>query len=216
MNRQTSNEQGAFPIDKQVALRQIHDIYGIIEGNLKVAISGPEMMVVGTGVALIPLAEWFLKTTIDPFIVGVTTVAPALIFVLRTIFYWSVFGFLPRLFRHQKAERNALVEQLFEVGKLFPIIPVATSAALALVGKTEIISPIVLILIGTLFVWFGQFTSRIVSVAAWANIIAGIIGICISQLFINHLWAYLVAYQGCTFIIMGAALWYVQKNIAQS
>ncbi len=216
MNRQISNEQAAFSIDKQAALRQINDIYGVIKGNLKVAISGPKMMVMGTGVALIPLAEWFLNTTIDPFIFGVTTAAPALIFVLRTIFYWCVFGFIPRLFRHQKSERNALLEQLFEVGKLFPIIPVATSAALAFVGQTEIISPIVLILIGTLFVWFGQFTLRIVSVAAWANIIAGIIGICISQLSINHLWAYLVVYQGCTFIVMGAALWYVQKNIAQS
>lgn len=104
-----------------------------------------------------------------------------------------------------------LVKKVFDVGVLFPIIPISTAGMLALIGQIDLISPVVLILTGTLFVLYGQFSSRIVNVVAWANIIAGLIGIYATTYMIDHLWIYLVMYQGLTFIVMGFVLRYMQQ-----
>lgn len=198
---------------KSEAMQQINDLYGIISGNLRIMISGPHMISVGTGVALIPFIELFLRNSIDKLIINAIPNSLLIIFILRAFFYWSSFGALSLIFKDKECnEQNLVIKKITAIGKFFPIIPVATAAALSMTGNSNIISPIVLILIGTIFTWFGQFTSRIVSIVAWANISAGIIGIFLSVQGIKHLWAYLVFYQGCTFIAMGAALWYLQST----
>jgi hypothetical protein len=196
------------------AMRQIDEIYAVIKGNLKGAISSTQMIVVGAMVACIPVVEAIFDNTIDPI---VAQIAPSnamyILFALRTAFYWGIFTFAGRFFAPRtKAAPNALVKQLFELGKLFPMIPVATAAMLALVGQSDLIAPLILIMIGMLFVIFGQFSSPVVSRIAWANIIAGLAGIYLSSLHINNLWAYLVVYQGLTFILMGILLNSAQKH----
>jgi hypothetical protein len=195
-------------IKPQDAMRQIDEIYALIQGNLKGAISGAHMITMGAMVACIPLVELFLKTTIDPIIQqAVPNNASYILFALKTVFYWGIFAVAGRYSHTRtKATPNALVKQLFELGKLFPLIPLATAAMLALIGQSDLIAPIILILIGMLFVIFGQFSSPIVSRIAWAIIIAGLGGIYLSTQGIAHLWAYLVIFQGLAFMLMGALL----------
>lgn len=197
----------------QEAFQQIDDIYGLIKGNLKGAISGAQMVAVGVVIILIPLLELFFKQAIDPYMIRIFDLAaPYIIFLLRTVFYWSLFTMISRKFdKSENVTHNMLVKKVFDVGIFFPIIPISTAAMLGLIGQADLIAPIMLILIGTLFVLFGQFASSIVSIVAWANIIAGLIGIYVTTYMIDSLWAYLVIYQGLTFIVMGFVLRYMQQ-----
>lgn len=201
-------------INKQEAVRQVDEIYALIKGNLHIVLSSTYMIAIGCAIACIPLLELFFNQIVDPTLIRIFSFqAPYIIFALRTIFYWALFMLIRYVVRtKQEIEPNAFVKKLCDVGRLFPIIPVSTAAALALIGYSDIITPIVLILIGTFFVILGQFAPPILSIVAWANIIAGLIGIYISSYGINHLWIYLLVYQGCTFIIMGIVLHYLQQH----
>jgi hypothetical protein len=196
------------------AMRQIDDIYSIIKGNLSMAVSWSHMVAVGIGVMCIPLSEWVFNQTIDPLIYTYIFKSRIILFFWRTIFYWGLFNVIERLFgaEHMNFGSNRLVEKVFNIGKIFPIIPIATSGALAFVGLSHIIAPIVLILTGSLYIVFGQFMSAVVSIVAWINIIVGLMGIGLAGYMINNLWMYLVIYQGCTFVIMGIVLRYLQKS----
>ena len=77
---------------------------------------------------------------------------------------------------------------------------------MAFAGYSALISPIILLLIGTLFLFFGQFTTAVVRYNAYNLIAAGIIGVWLSTLHIPHLWMFLVVYQGLSFISIGIIL----------
>ena len=131
--------------------------------------------------------------------------------MFRTVFYWTLFSSIGFYFK-TPYKRNMLLKQAFEIGKLFPIIPISVGAALGITNNSELISPMILVLIGTLFAFYGQFTSRIVSAIAWSIITVGIGGICLSPYAIPHLGSYLIMYQGLSFVIMGYALHNEQNN----
>lgn len=195
-------------MDKKLAIQQINDIYSIIEGNLKTVIPWKLMLFTGLGVMAIPGVEYLLKSYFDPFVIS--HIHSSGIFLIRTVFYWLIFYSISAQFKEEK--KNALLEKVFEIGYWFPIIPVSVAAALAYTGYSTLISPIILILIGCLWSVFGQFTSTITRIIAWANIGGGIIGILLTQYSITHLWMYLVGYQGLTMVIMSIVLWNAQKN----
>src|SRR5665213_2571140 len=161
---------------KDAAMQQINDIYNTIQGNLKTIISGATMIAVGIGVMAIPVIEWAFNNTIDPYLAQKIANPDIVIFILRTLFYWTLFSTICYSFKTTH-KRNMLLKQVFEIGKLFPIIPISVGAALGMTNNSELISPMVLILIGTLFAFYGQFTSRIVSAVAWSIITVGIGGI---------------------------------------
>lgn len=194
-------------MNKEQALRQINEIHHLIEGNLKQTISGPSMVATGLGIMAIPFIEWFFNGTVDPLLKQVTIKSWMLIFAWRTVFYWVLFWNISRYFSKSEI-KNIFVEKIFNIEKIFPIIPVAVSAVLALSGYTNLIAPIVLILVGCLFALFGQFSSFIVSCVAWANIIVGMVGIWLTTYHIDNLWAYLVGYQGLMIMLMGFFLWH--------
>jgi hypothetical protein len=198
---------------KHEAMQQVQEIYSIIEGNLKAIISGPLMITTGIAITTIPAIELFFSQMLDPYLQTLTGYhAHPIIFILRTIFYWTLFSFIGRYFNKPVIKKNAFIEKVFSVGEVFPIIPIATSAMLALTGHTDLISPIILILVGSLLALYGQFSSVIVTIGAWANIVAGIVAIGLTTYQIPHLWVYLVCYQGCSIIIMGIILWYMQNR----
>lgn len=196
-------------MDKNQAVQQINDIYTLIEGNLRTIIPWQTMLFTGLGVMAIPLIEYLLNMFIDPIIYGYPQ-HNAVIFLLRTVFYWALFFGIAQYTK--KPKKNRLLEKVFSIGRLFPIIPVTTAAALAYAGYSDLISPMVLILVGCLFALYGQFSSCIMRVVAWANILGGIIGILLAPCFGAHLWSYLVCYQGLTMVIMGIILWYTQEQ----
>lgn len=195
-------------MDKNQATQQLNDIYSIIEGNLKTIIPWQSMFFTGIGIMCIPVMEYLLSTFVDPRY-GYTD-QKAVIFLLRTAFYWTLFSSIAR--RTKKPKKNLLLEKVFSISYVFPIIPVATAAALAYSGYSDLISPMVLILVGCLFALYSQFSSGTMRIAAWANILGGIIGILLAPCFGNHLWRYLVCYQGLTMVIMGIILRYTQDQ----
>ncbi len=197
--------------NKDAALQQIDEIYNTLKGNLRTIISGTHMIVIGICIMAIPLIELIFNSTLDAYLSQKMAHPEVLIFLLRTIFYWTFFYNIgSRLKTPHK--QNMLLEQAFSIGKLFPFIPISVAAALGITHNENLISPMVLILIGTLFTFFGQFTSRIVSTMAWSMIIAGIGGILLMPYAIPHLWIYLIMYQGLSFVIMGYLLRYEQNN----
>ncbi len=186
---------------QEAALRQIDDIHNILYGNVKKIISGNRMIATGICIAAIPLIELFLSVYVDPFLLtaGVTT---PLIFLLRTVFYWSLFIGIAKLFP-SNTPLHPVTKQAFSISRLFPIIPIATAAMLAYVGYAALISPFILIILGCLFAFLGQFSQPIVTAIAWSYVIGGLVGVYLTTLSIDHLWMYLVAYQGLGCIAIG-------------
>ncbi len=191
-------------LSKDTALKQIDEIYKVIKNDAQVIIPGKLMVAVGIAIMAIPLIELVLSTYIDPLLLsaGATT---AIIFALRTLFYWSIFTGIGKFSSDPRA-MHPIVKKAWEVGKFFPIVPVATAAALAATGYSELIAPMTLILVGCLYALFGQFTPTIVSVTACAFIAGGLAGIFLTTLGIPHLWMYLVVYQGLGCVLMGTSL----------
>lgn len=195
-------------MDKNQAVQQINDIYTIIEGNIRTIIPWQNIFFTGIGVMGIPAMEYLLSTFVDP-IYGYTG-QPGITFLFRSAFYWMLFLGIAR--RTKKPKKNLLLEKVFSIGRLFPIIPVTTAAALSYTGYSDLISPIVLILVGCLFALYGQFSSCTMRIVAWANILGGIVGILLIPYFGDHLWRYLVCYQGLTMVIMGIILRHTQDQ----
>lgn len=201
-------------LQPQEAIRRVDEIYALIKGNLKGALSGPLMLVNGAMIACIPIIEVLLNRTIDPILAGIAPHNAAyILFAFKTAFYWGTFALAAHFVSSRTPEvPNTLVNRLFELSKLFPLIFVTTGGMLALIGQSDLIAPILLIMIGTVFVIFGEFSSAIVSRIAWSDIIAGFAGIYLTTLGIAHLWAYLVIFLGLSFVLMGILLNAQQKH----
>jgi hypothetical protein len=196
---------------KETALRQIDEIYAVLQNNLKTIMPGKQLIAIGLGVMAIPFLEHFFTFTIDPFLTQLPH-SSIIIFALRTLFYWTGFVFLSKHFEKPESQRNPLVEKGFDVGKFYPLIPLSVSAVLAISGYSQLISPMVLILVGVLMVIYGSLTNAIVTGGAITNIIGGLVGIWLSTLSIQHLWAYLVLFQGFIFVIIGFVLLRQQRS----
>lgn len=194
---------------KEMAMRQIDDIYAVVHNNLKAALSGPLMIATGLMVMAIPAIELLFKQLVDPFVMSMTG-SSIILFGLKTLFYWTLFTSISSLFKRQKP--NPFIAKLFAVVKFFPFIPLAVGAALGVAGYTELVAPIVLVLIGVLFLIFGQFSARAVSLLASNLIIAGIVGIWLTTFAISHLWAYLLVYAGLSYVVLGLVLQQMQRN----
>ena len=198
-------------INKDDALNQINEINKVIQGDLAVLIPGKLMMAIGAAIIAIPCIETIFSVTIDPLLNAVHA-SFSMIFILRTIFYWTLFTCIDKYISPKREQMHPVIKKAWERQKFFPIISVATAAALAITGHGELICPIILILVGCLFALFGQFTPFIVTAVACSYIIGGIIGIYISTLPIPHLWMYLVSYLGLGLILMGLILHYQQRS----
>lgn len=192
--------------NKETALHQIDDIYKILQNNLKILISGPLMIAVGFAIVGIPLAEFVFEKVLDPFLNAIPY-ASSLKFLLRTIIYFATFNKIGSFFNLRRPKRNPLLGKVFKgIGKPFPYIVLSTAVVLAQTGYGELIAPIVLILIGIQFLFFGQFSDKIVRVIAYNLMLAGLVGIWLSTFSIPNLWMYLVIYQGLSFVVMGMIL----------
>lgn len=195
--------------NKEEALRQINDIYAVVQNNLTAVISGPLMIATGLGIMAIPVFEWFFNQAVDPFLINVSqaaVVSDILSFILRTIFYWIMFSKMGNYFNY-RTKKNLLLEKIFKgIRRVFPFIVLATAIMLAITKNSILIAPIILILIGCLFLFFGQFGLPRVRLMAYNLIGAGLFGIWLTTIGISHLWMYLVFYEGLSFLVLGLLL----------
>ena len=186
--------------EKEMALQHIDTIHAIINNNLRINVPANRMFAVGIAVSTIPCIEYILTTTLDPLLTLPTYGA----FFLRTVLYWSLFASLSKLF--PAPSKPTVLKKLFVGMKFFPLIPVSMAALLAYTGHADLIGPLILILIGSVFSFFGMLAQPVILFLAWALIIGGLVGIYCTSLAINNLWHYLLFYQGALFIITGLIL----------
>jgi len=194
---------------KEQALSHIQEIHATIEQTLTATLASAPVLAVGILVALIPGIEYLLGTYIDPLITTAEYVLYvkfsyriALYWLLSVIFAWCVSS------KEEEAAQHPFIRKMFRVFKFYPLIPISTAAVLAQTGYTDLIAPFLLILIGSLHVIIGQFTSWIVSTIAWSWIIVGLAGIYLIHYDIPHMWQLLVLFQGLGLMIIGLYIRY--------
>lgn len=203
-------------MNKEKALHQIDSIYRTIRSNFMSTVPANYMIAVGIAIMAIPLVQYMFSHAIDSVITSsLSRYASPVIFALRTIFYWSFFIILPQFFpEHSQArqDQHPVIQQIWSLGQIFPIIPISTAAVLGYAGYSSLIMPVVLILVGCVFGMYGRFLSPIVTTVAWGYIIAGLVGIHLTSYHIPNLWIYLLIYQGAGCIAIGLFLHYAQRQ----
>lgn len=195
--------------NKNNAIERIDEIYNVIQKNFLVMLPGKLLITIGTAITMIPFIELFLSTYIDPQLINLGA-TQAMMFLARTVFYWTSFTLICKS-SHEKPTIHPAIKRAWGLNDFFPILPITTAAMLAFTGNTELIMPMVLILVGCLWMLIGRFTSPIITGLALSLFIAGIAGIYLSTLGIPHLWKYLLMYQGISCFIAGLIL-HIQQN----
>lgn len=194
--------------EKINAIEQIDTIYKTIQENFNINIYGPEIAFNGLAIACIPLIESLFSTTIDPFFASILPYKTAILFIIRSIFYWVLFYGISRYFEPKEKlyPENKLIRKVIEQNNFFAIIPIATAMALIFSGQEIFIAPIICIILGSQLLQISKFTKSIIKITAWAQILIGIIGIILTKYAILNLWGYIIALFGTTLIVAGLIL----------
>lgn len=199
--------------ERESLVRQIDAINDVIRGNLKTAISGSMLIAIGLGLVGLPFIELGFNYFIDPVLKQYTPFSAVVGFVIRSVFYWIFFTQLASLFKQEMIqEKYVLLAKVFSFCTWFPLIPLAVGGLLGFIGYAELATPIVLVLIGSLYIFLGQFTPFLVYANGCFNVCLGLVGIIASSYSVPNLWAYLVATQGLSFVITGLLLQKEQRK----
>ena len=197
-------------ISKNEALSTIESINKTIKESLKPTLRSDKMIAIALYIMAIPFTELFFQSYIDPvFNIGTSTTS--VMFALRTLFYWGTAMGLGKLFPREEALHPA-VAMAFSFDRFFPGICVATAAVLASSGYSNLIWPIISLLIGLDFLWVGIFLGLPFKILGWSYIGDGLLGIYFSHAAISNLWMYSVFFQGLAFLSVALCIYGQQKK----
>ncbi|MCC2678418.1 MAG: rane protein [Pseudobdellovibrio sp.] len=191
-------------MDQQEALNKINEIHSIMESSNRALFSGERMMVMGALISLIPLLEISTK--------GLTfgyEMNSVVVMIMHIVFYWGLFSLIGRFLPYKKkdsADLHPLIKKAFSLKFPFMVGIFGTMIAFAMVGKFELIHPVVFVLLGLMWCVFGRFSIPAVTYIAYSYIGLGLIYIYLSQMQIPYLWAYMVVYNGLSYFAMGLFL----------
>lgn len=188
----------------QAALEQINAICKTIENNLKIIISGSLTMALGIFIICFKLTECFFNYIVCKFLSGpFSSVISFLLIIIALV----VISYLLSKCFDLRMHKNPVLEKIFtNFGLFFIILSALTSEALTVSGNDALVTPIGLILVGTLVAFWGLFSSIIVRFTAYNLVLVGATGIWLTKFNIAHLSTYLIIYQGLSFIVMGYLL----------
>ncbi len=193
--------------NKETALRSIAEIQSAIENSFITTSAYRYFFAIGSAIISIPVMEYFFSHTIDPLIVagfpGYSGIVAPTIFILRTVWYWLLFSHIAHRLEDTNKNQHPFIKKLFYSFTFYPLIPISTGAALASIGQTALISPVILIIIGSLHVVVAPFMPKITGTVAWSWVIMGIVGIILTPNHIPYLWQSLVIFQGLGIIAIG-------------
>lgn len=192
-------------VTRNEAIERIEEIAQAMRQNLTVVLPSAFLIAIGVGITAIPGIEFFLQRYADPFL-STYNISPALIFFMRTAFYWGSFTLLGRVFHRYQAILHPAIKKAWGFNAFFPLIPVATGGMLALCGYKDLAMPVVLILVGCFFCLIGRFTHVAITVLALSYVIVGIGSIYLSTLNIPCLYMFLLAFQGCACVLTGLVM----------
>jgi len=160
-------------IDQQEALNKINEIHSIMESSNRALFSGERMMVMGALIALIPVLEIFSKGL--TFGYEVNDVA---IMVVHIVFYWGLFSMIGKVLPYKKKsaqDLHPLIKKAFSLKVPFMVGIFGTMIAFAMVGKFELIHPVVFVLLGLMWCVFGRFSIPAVTYIAYSYIGLGLV-----------------------------------------
>lgn len=183
------------------ALKQIEEINEVMRNSLTINLPGGLLVGVGLGLLAVPFCEMFFSQSVDQWIQP-----KVLIFILRTVFYWVAFALISRLFAKREDIVHPAIKKAWALNPYFPLVPLATSAVLALTGYSALIGPIVSILVGLYFSLIGRFSQCAFSVLAAVYIVIGLVGIYVATMGIDNSWYGILWLQGASCIVTGMIL----------
>jgi hypothetical protein len=201
--------------ETQDAINKINEINSIIQASNKALLSGSHMILGGVLALLV-------------FVVGPLTQdltfghdfgahAGAYIAVINTAFYWTLATLISRFILKKKRRENSLhplIAKAFSLNRPILFALIGIIVVLSFVQQEQLIYPMVMILLGTLFAVYGKFTLPLVTYISWTYILAGLMMIYLQSYPIAHLEYYFLAYQGLSLIAMGSALRREEKTHA--
>ena len=184
-------------------------IININSANRQLEFSGRKLIVIVVVLALVPLLELLLNSTLQNF-------ADWQQIVLHLAFYYLLILSGLRLVGVKKVFQKEVPEVLQQALKLHGVILYTLALldiALALGQLSELILPLSFIWLGLLFNLFGRFSLREIILVSQSYILLGILGIS----FINYLppysWIIEIIYLGLSYILIGIILEYRSSNL---
>jgi hypothetical protein len=195
-------------MDQQEALEKINEIHTIIESSNRGLISGERMMAIGALVALIPALEIPTKGLTFGYDIGGEN-AGLISMVIHILFYWGLFSLFSKLLPFKKdnnRDQHPLIRKAFSLRGPFMVCIFGTMIVFSVIHRYEFIHPIVFVLLGLMWSLFGRFTIPMVTYIAYSYIGLGLVYLYLNQMSIPYLWAYMVAYNGISYFIMGLFL----------
>lgn len=194
-------------MNQSEALQKIDEIHRVIESSNRGIFSGERMMVNGFLVALIPILEILTQGLTFGHKFGDNTVA--IMMAIHFVFYWLLFKGVMKAIPYKKtnpSQQHPLINKAFSLGKLFGLTIFAVAVVLCLTKQYQLIHPMVFIILGLMFSIYGRFTVPMVSYIAYSYIAFGLVYLYLNQFEIPYLWAYMVVYNGLSYIVMGLFL----------
>jgi hypothetical protein len=195
-------------MDQQEALNKINEIHTIIESSNRGLISGERMMAMGALVTLIPALEIPTQGLTFGHPIGGES-AGLVSMILHIVFYFGLFKLFSKLLPYKKEnnrDQHPLIRKAFSLRGPFMVCIFGTMIVFAMIGHYEFIHPIVFVLLGLMWSLFGRFTIPMVTYIAYSYIGLGLVYLYLNQMHIPYLWAYMVAYNGISYFVMGLFL----------
>ncbi|MCP4180295.1 MAG: hypothetical protein GY756_21235 [bacterium] len=196
-------------MEKEEAIKQIELINNVIESSNNLFFSGRKLIILGIIVLFIAPIEYFT----EGLSFGVHLLSkPAINTILQIVFYFLIYYICVKVCARDdqdfdKTPKNPVLLKALGIHDTIILTMFGTIIVLTIIGRGELIFPIVYLFIGMLFDFFGRFTTKIIIIISRSYIILGLIFLGLTHWFgMNYLWIFFTVYMSITYIIMGVSL----------
>ena len=194
-------------MNKEEALKQIELITKTIDADNQILLSPPILVIIGILLCLIPVIE----LTTGGLTFGISMSDTANI-IIHWIVYIIIFGGISKIAHHYfKTENHSsthpLLKKVFKIKLPLLVSIFGTSFFFAISGNGLLVFPVVLILLGLLYNFFGQFSIKIIRIFSWSYIILGLLLAYLTQFKLGGIiQLFSLIYLGGSYIIMGLVI----------
>lgn len=199
------------------AFEKIEEINAIIKSSNRILFSGKLMMAIGGLCLAIPLIGWGTQWLTFGHDFGSNE---ALYISLANAIFFSglMFALITIYFRSKRDKvRQAihpLIRRAFSISGQFWVAFFGLAVVFAVTGQDKYLYPVIYVLIGLLYSTFGKFAHPAVSLFAWSYILGGLLCFWLASFLGPWLYAYMLAYQALSFLVLGGYLLNKEKSHA--
>jgi len=196
-------------METQEALKKIEEINAVIQSSNKAVFSGRPMILAGI-LALVAMPTVNLT---NGFTFGhdFGVYQDGYSAFVSIIFFYTLAYILSKFipgtsFSSRKKSLHPTIRKAFGISQHIGITILGVVGVLSLTNQTELIYPLVLILIGLMFTIYGSFSNKQITIIAWSYIFCGLLHLYLNQYHIPQLGMYFLIYNGLSYIYMGVIL----------